>query len=283
MEAAIVGGLALALACLDWRVVRDNVGVPWNGYGALPATLGRTNQAPMRYRVFMPWVLGTVGAIAQRLGLMRAVKAGHYQVAKALVILATGLVGLQVLGLTGAVVLLLLQAVVLEFDYWSSYTETLAVLLIITGTPAGVLTGAVVWGLSRETVAMAPVLAGLVMGWQGAGLALIGPLVAVVVRKVQGPADLYCERWTFRTYNVGDLRTALVRMDTGALLTLAWTLAIMGVTVWGSDRMGPALARTVGLAPVWLLAGWVLARVRETRVMLPSAVWLAAWMASWVV
>ena len=36
------------------------------------------------------------------------------------------------------------------------------------------------------------------------------------------------------------------------------------------------MARTAVMALAWLVAGWTMARARETRVLLPCALWLVA-------
>ena len=266
--------VAAALGALEWRVVRKNVGVEWNGYGAIPGVWKRDSDAPMRYRVLVPWVL----AVLARVFRFRVCPV-HYQVVKTVLLAGALAVAEVLLGRRGMLGLAVLVAVTFEFDYWDCYAELLGVGLVLWGCEGrvwAVMVGAAVWGLSRETAGIAPAL-GLVGGGLWCGVAgLAGPVVLGIVRLVQGKAVLYCERWIQITLRISDLALAGAREDVGPWVSVGWTMATVAAVVLGREAMPAALARTAGIAPVWLAAGWLMARARETRVFLPCALWLAA-------
>ena len=266
--------VALALGVLEWRVVRGNVGAQWNGYGAMAGTLDRSNAAPMRYRVLVPWLW----APFRRWSIERGVL--MYQVLKVALLAGALVVAERLLGRAGMLALAVLVAVTFEFDYWDCYAELLGLGLVLwgaqRGAPVAVAVGGVVWGLSRETALLAPAM-GLVAGGGWMGLAaLTGPAALGLVQLVQGRADLYCERWTMQAYNVPDLALARERADVGPALSVAWMVATVAVVLLGRGVMPAALARTAWSSLAWLAAGWTMARARETRIFLPCALWLAA-------
>lgn len=302
MMAVLVG---VALGMLDWRVVRRNVGAEWNGYGAIPGVWRRDSAAPMRYRVLAAWVL-----LVLALRLKFQVKPWHYQVLKTALLVGALATAEAVVGTIGMIIVALLVALTLEYDYWSSYAEMLGAWLIVWGAGGGgqpqglpqpgfplqaiaaVALGAAVWGLSKETALLAPALAGLAAWGQGqpqglpqpaqvimAGMS--GPVVAGLVRLVQvgrgeAPPRLYCERWTMRAYNLPDLENATLREDVGPWLSVAWTVAALAAWVWWMwQPQGSPVRDGAWVVPVWLAAGWLMARARETRVFLPTALWMA--------
>jgi len=269
--------VAAGLALLEWRMTAGNRNRDCNGYGALAGTLRRNNAAPMRYRVLMGWVLlglAWVVRLVRRRGT--TVQAWHYQVIKGLLMWGALAVARQIVGTAGMLALAVLVASTFEFDYWDCYAELLGVGLCVMGSPWAALAGGVIWGLSRETAVLAPGLALLSGGPWCAVAALSGPGAMGAVRLVQGRAGLYCERWTLRAYNVPDLRQAREIGDVGPWLSIGWMVAGIVTAVWGRGRMPAALAGTMPVALVWLVAGWTMARARETRVFMPLALWIAA-------
>ena len=254
----------LGLCALEMRATSHNLGLPWNGIGAVPGVRDRTAKAPMRYRVLVPWLL--------RLAPVRWQALGYFLVKWAIMALAV-LAARPLVGVLGMTVLALLMAVTFEYDYWDGYAELLGVALVLSGEPGAVLLGAALWALSRETVWLAPILAFAGSGAILGAVALVGPLVWCLVRLRQGRAEMYCHRWTLRTYNAADIRAMRERVDVGLIVSFAWCLAVLVVVLWAD--LPPVLDRTRALALVWIVAGWVLGRARETRVFLPSALWLA--------
>jgi len=274
--ALVALSLAAGLMVLEWRVATGNRGRDCNGWGAIPGTLTRDNAAPMRYRVLVGWTFLAMGWLVRHLrGRGLTVQGWQYQVLKGLLLWGALAVAGELIGLAGMAMLAVLVGTTFEFDYWDCYAELMGVGLCLVGSPWAALAGGLVWGLSRETAILAPAL-GLLAGGPWCGLAaLSGPLALGVVRLVQGRAGLYCERWTLRAYNVPDLRQAREIGDVGPWLSIGWMVAGI-VAVWGRGRMPAALAGTMPVALVWLVAGWTMARARETRVFMPLALWIAA-------
>jgi len=263
--------VAVVLGALEWRAVRANMGAEWNGYGAMLGTLRRDNAAPMRYRVLVPWVLVGLAKVFRF-----RITPAHYQVAKVALLAGALAVAEALLGMTGMLALAVLVAATFEFDYWDCYAELLGAGLVLSGSPWMAALGGLVWGLSRETAMIAPVL-GLLAGGPWCGLAAgLGPVALAAVRLVQGRTSLYCERWELKVYNAPDLAGAWRREDVGPYFSLLWSVGTLAAVVWGRGRMPGALAATAGVAPVWLAAGWLMARGREMRMFMPCALWMAA-------
>lgn len=248
--------VVLVLAALEFRITRRNIGTPYNGYGALEGTLWRANASPMRGRVLAAWL---VGWLPPRPRLIA------YQVFKWGLCYAALALFAELVGLVPMLLLALLIASTFAFDYLGCYAELLGVCLCLTGEPGAVVAGSIIWGLSRETVLLAPVLA-----WPW-GLAGVAARLLVVIW--QGRPALYCERWTLRALNVPDLRAMWRRLDSHMVMAVLWTLATPIVVL----APLPAPFKGTAWAPlVWIVAGWTMARARETRVFMPAALWLAA-------
>jgi len=257
----------LALCCLDWRVTAANVS-SYNGYGAISGVLRKDNTAPMRYRVLVPWVMRVLYQVGKWCRPGFELKVWHYQAVKGTLVLLALASAQSVLGTPGMWLMALLMASTLEFDYWDCYAELAGVCLVLSGSPWLASIGAVLWGLSRETAMLAPVLAYTAGGWICGLAACTGPLAMYAVRRIQGHAELYCKRWTFRAYNC--------TVDLALVYSLALSLATVAALVWGRQEMAPALARTAWAPLAWLTSGWTMARARETRIYLPAFLWLVA-------
>ena len=255
----------ISLIALELRVTRRNINNWATGYGSMAATLERNSKAPMRYRVLAAW---TVGRLPLRYW------PGGYMSLKYLLMGAALFIAYPLLGLAGVAVLAVLTASTFEYDYWDCYAELAAVGLILYGEPWAVLTGAVLWGLSKETVFLAPALALFAGGLHCGLIGLAGPLMFLLAMVIQGKAKLYCKRWTARVYNAADLRIAWAVKDSGMLLSLTWMIAAVLVALFG--KLAHPFAGTAWLGLGWFVAGWTLARARETRVFLPAALWIAS-------
>jgi hypothetical protein len=181
---------ALAISVLDWRMTGARVS-EYCGYGAITGTLRRDNPAPMRYRVLVPWLMKLVYRIVCR----RPVGVAHYQVLKG-ALLAAALVAVQaIIGTPGMLLLAVLIASTLEFDYWDSYAELLGLALVLSGNLWLAGLGALLWGLSRETAALAPIIAYTAHGWPAGLVTCAAPVTMLAVRLYQGQAQLYCRRF----------------------------------------------------------------------------------------
>lgn len=289
MVTAII--LTVALALLEFRIAQANIGSTWNGYGAIHGAITKTGAAPSRYRVLVPWLLAPVP---------REHRQSAYLALKVVLIFLSLVAARLVVGDVGLLVLALFMALSFEYDYWDCYTEIIGVCLILSGNLWLVLLGSIVWGLSKETSPLAVPLALFSGGLWAMVVSLVAPVTLLLVMRFQGKAELRHGRWSKRKmrlnawrrteqrlpvrllgivafsvvgpYNPGDMKLAATRRDMGPWISLGWTLlaVALAVVVWGTP-----LAQTYWIGLAWVLAGWTIARVRETRIMLPTAIWMA--------
>jgi len=233
-----------ALAVLELQVCRKNIGAEWNGYGAIDGTFTKTNLAPMRYRVLVPWLLGWIP---------RKTRIWIYLVLKAALVGLTLWAAQRVIGEWQPLALLI--AVSFQFDYWDQYLELLGILGCMSGHPWVVGVSALFWGLSKETALIAPIIHPMgVFGWVGMAIA----------RLAQGDAELYCKRFTFLAYNWPDLKACIQRKDPYPAIAVVWSLFAIYAVIQGASP----------LILAYVIAAWTLARAREIRVLLPTAVWM---------
>lgn len=251
--------VAVALSILEFRASRSNIGAGWNGYGAIKRTCAKSSHAPMRYRALVPWMIGWLPCKMQ---------VWAYLAVKALLLLTTLALAEYVLG--AALPLAILLACTYEFDYWDNYAELIGILCCLSGNHLLIALGSIMWGLSRETAILSLPLAWATSGtlWGGLGIVAVG-----VVRLIQGKAKLYCPRWTWRVYNWPDLQVCWSRQDWAIYWSAIWSVAVL-VSMW---FLPPGVLRATAWAvPVLLIAGWAMGRARETRIFLPTALWLIA-------
>jgi hypothetical protein len=207
------------------------------------------------------------------------------------------------LSTAGLFVLAACMAVTFEYDYWDCYVELGAVALCLYGQPWAALVGAVLWGLSRETVWLAVPLAALSGGFVCGLLACGGPAAWQAMKLYQGRVGHYYEdRWQGRRilmarigaephprglrwarkllaliigpFNYNDARLAVKWLDLGLALSVAWMLAGLAVVLF--VPLPSPFRATAWLMLAWPVAGILLARIRETRILLPMALWFAA-------
>ena len=161
----------------------------------------------------------------------------------------------------------------IEFDYWDQYAEVNAILAILSGNTPLIIATAIMWGLSKETSLSLLLVA--ITTWSIAPLA--GVVALAATKQIQGKARLYCERRTFWAYNIPDLKAAWSRKDPFPYIAVAWSIAAMSSLLW-TPIMPEAMQRTAWMVPMYVVAAWQLARVREIRVLLPTAIWMiGAW------
>lgn len=227
--------LALLVSFIEYNTTKGNMGTVYNGYGAIEGVRKKKSPAPVRYRVLIPWLIPKNKAL--------------YLVARFALVLCVFLVA------DARVLLALLIISTMEYDYWDQYAELLGALLIMTGTVWGAVMGAVIWGLSRETV-----LLGVLFGPHRLLVAGVGIAVLALVRIVQGKAKLYCERWTLLAYNWPDLKLAWRRGDARPYWSVLWSIG----AVLASPLCIPIVA-----------VGWLLGRARETRIFLLCALFMS--------
>jgi len=252
----------LVVSLVELQISRDNLGTPFNGYGALGDTWHRRNQAPMRYRALMAWLIGWMPDSRARLVL--------YLLARAIMTATTLFLAEAVLGDWRWMALALVATS--RFDYWEHYPELVGILGILSGNPYWAAIGAVGWGLSRETAWMALPMAAATGQWW----ALMALPALAAVRIGQGRAELYCERWTFWALNWPDIQSVRARFDPYPPIAIILSIGALVVPLWGD--MSWALQRTAWAAPIFVVAAWTLARPREIRILLPTAIWMiGAW------
>lgn len=244
---------------------RNNYTSPYNGYGAVDEALARTAQAPMVYRVLVPWMM----VILRR---FRVGKIESYEISKLLLIsgalYSTRLAwGWEVATLTAAI----LPATFL-YDYWDWAAELIGINLALTGSIPLAWVGMVLWGLSRETAVLSGLAFAFVSGdaEMGALLVLGAGAIYIFLRIVQGKHDLYCDRVMLKT-NLLQLRyfyRCRPAMMYGEAISITWV---------GLGLVGGLMNGWTGILPLVLAgAGLVMGRVDETRIFSGMAPWIAA-------
>jgi len=231
---------ALCLARAQYLAGKFNMRAKWNGYGAIESIQNKTADAPMAYRVLIPWLIGKPTLAKYEAFQIALITAALYSV-----YLAWGVPVMLVAGL--------LLTITFFYDYWDWTPEMIGLSLALVSFPAAML-GVVLHGMSRETAPLVGVAYALHSGdWLGGVvIAYAGFAVLWMVRKIQGKHPLYCDRWMI-TRNWKELKAgkpaSLISVGVSALaLVGAWT-RIDGLVV-----------------PVLLVAGWTMAVSSETRV-----------------
>ncbi len=269
--------VAIVAACLTFyerAVTLTNVGTYYNGLGAVPETLWRTNKAPMRYRVFVPWLMGLLFPSLRYQRTQVFLSKGiqwTYQGIKGILIFLALWAAYSVIGLIGTLIAAFGMAVMVQFDYWDCYVEVGAVAALINPAlhPAIHLVAAIVWGLSKET------------SWAGIALIPITPLAGIatvtraVMEKYQGKAELYCKRWAWKPYNWPDLKgLAVGARPMVALSIIISVLTLAAVVMLVLTQWNTPLGKSAPLALLWLGTGWAFGRINEPRIFMPCLIWI---------
>jgi len=246
MTAILCLCLALCLARVQFLSARS-MNSRWNGLGVVAAVRAKDIDAPMVYRVLVPWLIGKQPTMAKYQALQVTFITG----ALYSVFLAWGLPVMLVTAI--------LLTCTFFFDYWDWAVELIGFSLALVSLPLALI-GVFLHGLSRET---AP-LAGLVYAlhfrdvWGGLLVSLLGFAVLQFVRFVQGAHPLYCDRWMWRR-NLQELKKP--RMGSPYFSLGLSVLALAGAWLAGWDGL---------IVPVILGAGWLMAVAAETRVFIPA-------------
>lgn len=247
--------------------VRANIPTAYNGIGALHGTITKSNAAPMRYRVLLAWLLYP---LVNKRGL------AVYQLTKT-ALLCVCMVVASRLGASFTLFLALLVTLTFQYDYWDCYVELLSVLAILLGSPYLAIFTMVLWGMSRPETAFVSVPLYIASFVTGPDLLMFGALAGLftqtLVQLVQGDAELYCERFTLRAYNIPDLKLMWRQLDTRLMLSVLLTVAMPFVLIFG--RLPPMLQRTWWAPLLWLAMGWLGGRAREPRIFMPCFIWIA--------
>lgn len=264
MHLAVWMFLAFCLERVLLVVARDNYGAQWNGAGAISGVIQRSTQAPMIYRVLVPWfsyLLRQAG-----MPLLNA-----YELVK---ILLTGFALWAVELAWGPVValgVLAILPVTFLYDYWDWAGELLGLSLCLTGDFWLALVGVWVWGLSRDTVLLAGLAYYLATGdWIGGFAVFSGSVIMyAALRLVQGNKDSYCKLiWIKDNWQaIKNLRQAERPWWMGATII---SLALIVIALGAAWFTGP-----IGLmVPVLVAAGLVFGRIEETRVFTSIVPWV---------
>jgi hypothetical protein len=215
----------------------------WNGYGVIEVVRNKTADAPMAYRVLLPWLMGSKPTMAKYQALQVIfITAALYSVYLAW--------GAPVLWVVAA-----LLPITFYFDYWDWSVELMGFSLALVSLPFA-LAGVVLHGLSRETAPLVGVAYAIhhhdILG--GIFLSVLGLGVLFAVRRIQGRHPLYCDRWMIRR-NLRELKQP--HMGSPYFSAGLSLLALAGALLAGWDGLI--------VLPV-LAAGWTMAVAAETRV-----------------
>lgn len=250
--------LALCLARVQYMVTKFNMGARWNGYGAIDGVLDKKSDAPMVYRVLVPWLVGRKKSI-WKYELWQTIF--MFMVVSSLFTAWNGSTALiAMIGLTAT----------FWYDYWDWTIEITGLTLALVSFPLSLLV-AVPFGLSRETAPLIGLVYALHSGdWiRGAILSGVAMIGIVLVRFIQGTDHpLYCERWMIRT-NVLLLQKWDLKAWASVLLC---ALALVGA--WGRAEFV--------IVPILTVAGFVMAKANETRVFVGVVPYAALLLARWL-
>jgi hypothetical protein len=237
--------LALCLARVQYLAVKFNMASRFNGYGAIAAVQAKTADAPMVYRVLVPWLIGKPTMAKYQALQVTFITAALYSVYLAW--------GLPVMLVTA-----ILLTCTFFFDYWDWAVELAALSLALVSFPLAIA-GVILHGMSRETAPLVGLVYALrFQDWLGGLLvALLGFAVLQFVRYVQGAHPLYCDRWMFKR-NLRELKKP--HMGSPYFSAGLSLLALAGAWLAGWDGL---------IVPVILGAGWTMAVAAETRVFVP--------------
>lgn len=239
------------------------------GMGTIDGVLARNIQAPMAYRVLVPWIIG----IAERLfpGLRPHRLPALYEPLKIVLMAYAYWATSLALGVSAALVVAALSGVTFLFDYWDWAVELGGLALALSGRPELAVIGAVLWALSRETFPLAAVTYYLVTedGRSAALIMMAAVCTFIAARIYVGTKALYCDRFMVKQ-NWYDLKRIMASRPV-YMGEMAMTIVVTILT----------LVSVVSLPAAWpiplvlLGAGWTMARAPETRVFSGCLLWIA--------
>lgn len=262
----LVAWLLLSV-CLDRAqtlIALPNYGARWNGIGAIEETLAKTTQAPMAYRVLVPWIVGA----ARKLG---APILETYQVLKVILMAGAFMAVHLAWGWETALVTAIILVATFQYDYWDWAPEMIGISLAIAGVFPLAIAGAVIHALSRETAMLIPLAYYLSTNNLPESLALlfVVGMILALVRFLQGKHPLYCDRWMVKR-NLEGIK-AIRNMRPFWLSGTFISLVICGLAAAFSLATG-ALA----IIPLALIvSGWTMAVAEESRVFSSVIPWVA--------
>lgn len=244
-------------------VTRDNYGAKWNGIGAVGGVLNKDADAPMVYRVLVPWLMNG----------LRLLKFPMLEAYELLKILFTwgALVSVHLVwGWGVALFVAILLPATFQYDYWDWAPELMGLSLVMTGRFELAIIGVIVWGLSKETAWLGFLAYGL-LSYDISGsviLLVVTGLIYLVLRLVQGEHKLYCDRVMLRSnlqvlFEIKEQRPAWLSSMFFAVLISIAAICVGFVTF------------PKGIIPVgFVFAGWVFAKADEIRVFTAVLPWI---------
>lgn len=262
--------VAMALDKSQLIIAAPGYGSAYCGVGTTDRVLHREADAPMAYRVLVPWLIGALERLHPR------IRKSRLEIYEAIKIAVMGLALWAVsstLGVTGALLVAVLLSVTWSYDYWDWAVELGALALAVGGNMQGAIIGGIALALSRETAPLVPLTYLLATGDVSGTLviALAVGLTWLGVRLWAGYHKLYCERFMWKR-NLESLRSVFhcrpVFMA-NTLMSAGITAATLGLLIMG--RLGPTWP-----VPLVLLAiGWLMGIAYETRVFASCLLWIA--------
>jgi len=264
--------IAFALFIVDWRITRDNMNVPWNGFGCVRNVIKGTAQLPMQYRVLVPWLTVLLGfgevyrwayMTVKYLGMLVMLYGFHWYLGQ-----------LGVDADLGTAILAGIVPLTMQYDYADAYWE-IGLLAIGIGL---ILGGESIWllmlitfmaCLNRETsavilAALAVLYLGLTMRFGFISL-LVGASV-LLPRLLYGKKTRYCH-WNLIPRNLKEIRQhpSLLNGYTHTVVLLA-AFAITSIAGLMPNNFLPVVI-SVALVSVALL---IPSMWNEPRVFLPT-------------
>jgi hypothetical protein len=246
-------------------VARDNYATPFNGAGSIAGVINRNTQAPMVYRVLVPWA--AYGLRQLGMPLLSA-----YELVK---IVLTGFAlwavqiswGHGVAFLTAAIL-----PVTFLFDYWDWAAELLGLCLCLSGDFFLALLGVFAWGLSRETVLIGGPAYFLVTGdWLGAvGVLAAGVVMLSAVHLIQGKHERYCKLF-WLSDNLKMIRSIREWERPAWMSSIVVSLALVVIALIAAPFTG---AKGL-LAPALIGFSLVFGKINETRIFTSIVPWVA--------
>ena len=244
---------------------------PFNGFLTVNETNNKSTNAPMVYRVLIPWLMKLTpfrGVVAYEfwrtflLWLALVLVAGYW-------------------GHFAAVVWLVFVMSAQMYDTWCYTGETIGITLALTGNLPAAMLGAFVHGLSRETVLINGFVYWLATGDTPGAVILVlwSGCVFLYVRHKQGKKPLYCDRFMIaRNWRILTRReTPKVEGADVPFFYGAWiNIGIIILSLVGAYYSG----RIGWTVPVIVLSTVTMGKINEYRLQIPVAVWAAWWLVS---
>lgn len=245
-------------------VAKDNYGAPWNGAGAIAGVVNRNTQAPMVYRVLVPWL--AYGLRKLGMPLLTA-----YELVK---IILTGCALWAVeyaWGLGVALIVAVILPATFLFDYWDWAAELLGLCLCLSGDLWLALVGIWVWGLSRETVLIGGPAYYLATGdWLGAiALTSASVIMLSAVHLVQGPHKRYCDLYFWKA-NLIAVKNIREWERPGWMSSIVISLILMAIALAAAPFSGWKGL----LVPVLVGFSLVFGKIQETRIFTNVLPWV---------